>query len=169
VNPPNPKRGHHLSGGLQAPLVLLAGHGGEGEDDGSLRLIGSCRWRWRLLEFVPPMAAPKRRRGLAAAIHGHRANPAELCGNYSWSSFFLHRRILPCHGVVVRAPPLPSGVVPGKSWSGRACRLFIAGVEQGPDRVSAIFSRVFSVIVQDLVVFSLFCRVLSVYVHPPPV
>jgi hypothetical protein len=30
-----------------------------------------------------------------------------------------------------------------------------------------IFSRVFSIIVQDLVVFSLFCRVLSVYVHPP--
>jgi hypothetical protein len=27
---------------------------------------------------------------------------------------------------------------------------------------------VFSIIVQDLVVF-LFCRVLSVYVHPPPV
>lgn len=158
------KRCRHYSDAFDASLIFLAGRGGKGEDAGCSVRFGDLWWLGRLLELVPPAADPKRR--LTAAIQGHMDGPVVLCSGGCKSVFSLFARVFSSPGMVVCAPSLPSGPVPGERWSGRAWRLVVAGVKQGLDRVSVILFRVFFVKSQDLVGFSLLYEVLSVNVHP---
>jgi hypothetical protein len=159
---------HRLSGAPRAVFFLSAGHGGEGEDDVGSMQAGLRRCARELLEFLLPVAVPKRRRGFAAAIPGQRADPALLSSIVCSSSVFLHRRIIFSLGAPSQARAQPSGRVPGLGRSGCTGKLLNAGEKQGLDRFFATTFRVFHVNLQDLVVVSFFFQVLFVIVPPPP-
>jgi hypothetical protein len=148
-------------------FFLLAGLGGEGEGGAGFKAVGDRPWRVELLESALLVAVPKRRR-MAVAILGQRTGPATLSSWSCSSFFFLLRRIFLCPQATSQAHAPPSGSVPGGSRSGRAWRQLVVNVMLGPDRVFVIYFRVFYVNFLDHVVLFIFCKVISVFVHPPP-
>jgi hypothetical protein len=88
-----------------------------------------------LLEFVLPTVVPKRRRGLAAAIYGHRVDHTVLDSDCSLSIIFLIRRISSSLGAAIQALVPASGVIPDKSKSGGTWRLSTSSGEHWLDRV----------------------------------
>lgn len=133
---------HRRTGGFTVFFLLLACHGGEGKDEGHLKLMVHQRCSGERLDLHLPWADLKRRPLFAAAIFGQEADPASLGNPACQSVFFLCERNILSLAASAQASARPSGFVPGLDRGGRGCRLFVAGGEFGPDCVFAIFFRV---------------------------
>jgi hypothetical protein len=109
----------------------------------------------------------KRRPQLGTAIFGQEADPASVGSQACQSVFFLCVRNIFSLAASAQASARPSGFVPGLDRGGRGCRLFVASGEFGLNCVFAIFFRVKTGYVKDLVVISFSFSVL-VKLCPPP-
>jgi hypothetical protein len=108
-----------------------------------------------LPEFQLPSTFSKRRPNVADAILGQMTGHAELGNAGSCASMFvLLERIFCIDGVALMSLVQASGLVPAWLRGGTALEVLFAGGKQGSD-FSAIFFRVYSVIVRGLfVIFS---------------
>jgi hypothetical protein len=149
-----------------AALSPISGHhGGGGWRQLAAVQSGSSR---RAVESAPVAAAPKRRR-FAEAIRGHQNGPAAPEIDFDPGSLILLQwRIKSDLVAALHVATSPSGAVPGGGNDGRDCRSKLTGCSSRLDCFSAICCRVFSTKKQDYDVISVFFRVLSVNVRPPP-
>ena len=128
-----PCRHRHLQ--LLRSQSLLAGRGGEGEEDEDREVAVVRWWRRGLLGSAPSAAVSKQRRWCAGAICGHKDGPAAL--KLVGLSFFFPLKwgIFLDLGVAANAAALPSGFVPGGCGGGHARRSAFDGGELVLDRV----------------------------------
>jgi hypothetical protein len=149
-------------------FLLSACHGGKEEDEEHLEPVVLQRCSGELLELRLPWAVPKRRPQLAAAIFGQEADPASLGSQACQSVFFLCERNT--FSLAMSIKPLPSQVILSPAW---VEAVVVGGCSSpaeclDPIAFSAIFLRVKTGFVKDLIIISFYSGVLFVKLFPLP-
>jgi hypothetical protein len=154
-------------------FILLAGHGGEGEENIEVLVLGAGG-RFGSSEASPGsssvtafLLSPQTAEGRPLPPH----SPMTVSSGRRLMAFNLQATMPPrrpsCNGAVCSRRHVPSGFLPGDVSVGCAVVLQQGGEGAGPDCVSQIFTRVLYVKKLDLIVIFHFLLVLDVKCSPP--